>query len=146
MGPPPDPDTGEVCVPVSPDGQYAMGLHVLRNPDRHDAVITGLSLVEPKGLTLVGGVVLTIDNTAVGVQTSWPPQGEADTPAWHSAVPAEGATIPAGSAFQKNLVLHLSGRPRTPASLKALKVAYRIGDHKYEMQTTYAVQIKAKCF
>ena len=146
MGPGPDPDTGEVCVPVSPDGQYAMGLHVLDNPDRHDAVITGLSLVEPQGLTLAGAVVLTIDNTAIGVRTSWPPQGEANTPAWRSAVPAEGARIPAGSAFRKNLVLHLSGKPTAPASLKAFKVAYRIGDKKYEMQTTYAVQIKAKCF
>jgi hypothetical protein len=146
MGPGPDPDTGDVCVPVSPDGQYAMGLHVLDNPDRQDAVITGLSLVRPEGLTLAGAVVLNIDNTAIGVRTSWPPQGEADTPAWRSAVPAKGATIPAGSAFHKNLVLHLSGKPKAPASLQAFKVAYRIGDHKYEMQTTYSLQIKAKCF
>jgi hypothetical protein len=146
MGPGSDPDTGEVCIPVSSDGQYAMGLHVLHNPDRHDAVITGLSLVEPRGLTMAGAVVLTIDKTAIGVRPSWPPQGEAKTPAWRSAVPAERARIPAGSAFRKNLVLHLSGKPTAPASLKALKVAYRIGDKRFEMQTTYALQIKAKCF
>ena len=77
-------------------------------------LLTGL--VGPRGLTLADAVVLTIENTAIGVRPSWPLQREANTPAWRSAVPAEGARIPAGSAFRKNLVLHLSGQPTAPAT------------------------------
>jgi hypothetical protein len=139
-------DSGEICVPASPSGEYALGTEVLRNPSGDDAVITGLRLVEAKGVELVGAVVVDLNgSSSLGARTSWPPSGQENTPQWRAAVPADGATIPAGSANQKILVLHLRA-PNQPASLGSYKVAYEIDGDEYEMQTTFALQIKSKCF
>lgn len=122
-----DRDSGEICIPISPKGQYALGMDVLANPGGTDALITGLELVERHGLELVDAVVVDINGTAVGARTAWPPPGAENTPEWRAAVPAAGATIPAGSAKQKNLVLHLSAKAGQPATLKAYRVAYAAG-------------------
>lgn len=138
-------DSGEICVPAARQGQYALGMEVLSNPGNTDAVITGVDLVDARGLKLVDAVVIDIDGLAIGARTSWPPTGAADTPAWRTAVPADGATIPANSTNRKNLVLHLSAEPNQPASLKAYKITYKVGRTTHEMQTTYALLVKASC-
>ena len=137
-------DSGEICVPASPRGECAFGAEVLRNRSGDDAVITGLRLVDAKGVELVGAVVVDLNgSSSVGARTSWPPSSQENTSQWKAAVPADGGIIPAGWTHQKNLVLHLRA-PSQPASLGSYKVAYEIDGDEYEMQTSFALQIMGK--
>jgi hypothetical protein len=57
-------DSDEICVPASPRGEYAFGAEVLHNPSGDDAVITGLRLVDAKGVELVGAVVVDLNGSS----------------------------------------------------------------------------------
>ncbi|WP_157631000.1 hypothetical protein [Kribbella catacumbae] len=121
------------------------GGDVVRNNGDEPATITGVSLVDPKGLQLTEAALLPATGDLFGSSTKWPPR-TAEEPArgtqWESRKPAAGYVVPAGTTH--NLLAHIvrdSGNG--DASFRALRVDYTVGKRSYWAETTSALVLTA---
>lgn len=137
-------ETWRSCTAENEDHQHALGFTVLRNPSKHAAHLTDVSLVGAKNVRMVEAFVVGIvDRTTVGLQ-EWPPGRVASTQAWDDRVAADQATIPSRGE-DKNLVVHLE-TSALPASLSGLRISYQLDGDDYSYVTPTSLEIKEACF
>ena len=132
------------CVPAAAAGQYTVGLRVLSNPARQDAVLSSVQVLGADGLELVEAVVLPVQRMATGSQASWPPAA-VEPQRWAQAVPLDGARVPAGSHLGTEVVAHVSATAGPPGSLTGFIVRYEVGGAPYAAQVPYGFEVREAC-
>lgn len=133
-------DTGTICMPAAPSGQYTDGFDAVQNTTDASIQVTGIRLVGAQHATMHGGYLAPIINTTlIGALPGWPPTG--GTLPTFSAKKAVPAQIAAGQSA--NLVIHLSATP--PATVQAVEVTYISDGEAFRVRNSTTLIIQPKC-
>lgn len=143
-------NSGQDCVPIGhPGGFLTEGFNDVSDGWRGTvAVISKVSLVQPRGLRLVRAYAVRLGDVPAYGDLPGLPSTSPDGfhyPAWKHHVNAVGARVPyvKDLAFQTNLLLVL----RILASKstdQGINVWYHVGTQQYHLQTRFGLELVAR--
>jgi hypothetical protein len=124
---------------------------VVRNPNRKNITVTGVSLIDADGLELVEAYLGRITNhNSMRYWPTWPPPDKYLKESGYTfkdMIPAEGAVLtPDGGENSWQLLVHLRrANLAKPAGYTALRIDYRVGNDQHFRTNTTRLELRYKC-
>lgn len=138
----------ELCLPMTTGRDASFGDIVLVNDGVDEAVITGVTAVDPANLRVEESVVVAHQTALFGGSTAWPPRSAGASPErarlWRSRRPAIGYRVPHDDGTNYNLVVHTI-KGDGEATLAAVRIDYTVNGRAYWVNTAVTYHLKPRC-